>query len=106
MFTLKMDAPIGLPPRRMFKNANWKRVWIAIAQQSGLVPRAMADDEIEWHATRLTSAVESAIVAHVPVARPCSYAKRWWTRDLSYLRREYTGHRDRARAARASRAER
>ena len=46
------------------------------------------------------SAVLEAIQALTPKARPSPYAKRWWTTDLTQLRRIYTYWRNRARTER------
>jgi hypothetical protein len=48
------------------------------------------------------AAVLEAVHALTPRARPSPYAKRWWTQDLTQLRRIYTHWRNRARAARRS----
>lgn len=45
-------------------------------------------------------AVQEAIFALTPKAKPCPYAKRWWTQDLTKFRRVYTYWRYRARAQR------
>ena len=46
------------------------------------------------------SAVLEAVHALTPKARPSPYAKRWWTTDLTQLRRIYTCWRNRARSER------
>ncbi|KYK54123.1 hypothetical protein DCS_06080 [Drechmeria coniospora] len=70
------------PQRLMLKNAPW----IAIAT------RTQAD-----HLMRL---VTKALQDLTPRAQPPSYAKRWWTKDLTRLRRTYTYRRNQARAQR------
>ena len=86
--------------RHLFKKADWTRIPATVADEIGQVPRTIADDEIDNHATRLASAVEAAIRLHVPLAKPSPYAKRWWTHDLTQQRNDYTHWRSRARAAR------
>lgn len=49
---------------------------------------------------RLMEAVLGAIHALVPRAKPSPYAKRWWTTDLTRLRKTYTYWRNLARAQR------
>ena len=44
--------------------------------------------------------VLEAIYALTPIAKPSPYAKRWWTTDLTNLRRAYTYQRNQARAYR------
>ena len=46
------------------------------------------------------AAVLEAVHALTPKAKPSPYTKRWWTTDLTQLRRIYTYWRNRARAAR------
>ena len=46
------------------------------------------------------SAVLEAVHALTPKARPSPHAKRWWTTDLTQLRRIYTCWRNRARSER------
>jgi hypothetical protein len=41
--------------------------------------------------------VLEAIYTLTPKAKPSPYAKRWWTKDLTKLRRVYTHFRNRAR---------
>jgi hypothetical protein len=48
-------------------------------------------------------AVTEAVEALTPKAKPSPYAKRWWTTDLTNLRRTYTHWRNRARTKRRNR---
>jgi hypothetical protein len=41
--------------------------------------------------------VQEAVGALTPKAKPSPYAKRWWTKDLTHLRRTYTHWRNKAR---------
>ena len=45
-------------------------------------------------------ATEDAIRQHCPKAKPSAYGKRWWTPDLTALRRNYTWTRNLARSRR------
>jgi hypothetical protein len=44
--------------------------------------------------------VTDAVEALTPKAEPSPYAKRWWTKDLTHLRRIYNYHRNQARTLR------
>ena len=46
------------------------------------------------------AAVTEAVVELTPKAKPSPYAKRWWTTDLTQLRRTYTYWRNQARSRR------
>ena len=41
--------------------------------------------------------VAEAVGRHCPKSRPSTYAKRWWTKDLTAMRKDYTSQRNRAR---------
>ena len=49
------------------------------------------------------SIVTEAMDKHVPKAKPSPYAKRWWTEDLSVLRKSYTRLRNQIRRRRRNR---
>ena len=49
---------------------------------------------------RLMAVVQEMVVTLTPKAKPSTYAKKWWTRDLTQLRRIYTHWRNRARTCR------
>ena len=99
-FALQMDTLIPQSRRRLFKNADWKRIRAMVVDEIGHPRRIIKDHEIDDRATRLASAVAAAIHLHVPLAAPSPYAKRWWSHDLTHLRNDYTHWRNRARAAR------
>lgn len=52
---------------------------------------------VQLQTDRLMGAVLSAVEELTPKAKPSPYAKRWWTKDLTHLRRIYTYCRNRAR---------
>ncbi|KAJ6437917.1 reverse transcriptase [Purpureocillium lavendulum] len=84
-------------PRLMFKNAPWNLIITRV--EEGL-------RELSWTAgvqaqtDQLMRVVVSAIDDLTPQAEPTPYAKRWWTRDLTQLRRSYTFWRNQARTQR------
>lgn len=74
-----------------------------IAREVGvLLDRAEAPplSDIDKHAKWLEDAVRQITDALVPTARKSPYAKRWWTADLSSLRKRYRWTRNKARASR------
>jgi len=54
------------------------------------------DEAAQWLQDKATEALEG----HCPRARPPPYVKRWWTPDLTNMRREFTSLRNRARRLR------
>ncbi len=90
--------------RLLFKNAPWKDI---NARITASLDAASADGTVQQATDRLMAAVSEAVHALTPRARPSHHAKRWWTQDLTQLRRIYTYWRNRARAERrAGRAKR
>ena len=41
----------------------------------------------ETHITKLDAAIKAMIKEQVPLTRACPYAKRWWTKDLTRLKK-------------------
>ncbi len=94
------DIPVPVPrhqERPLLKNAPWKAIRTRIANTPGATP---LDGTVQQRTDRLMSAVSEAVHALTPKARPSPYAKRWWTTDLTELRRIYTHWRNRARTER------
>ena len=83
--------------RLLLKNAPWKEINDRIAAALETTP---TEGTVQQKTDRLMSAVLEAVRALTPKAKPSPYAKRWWTSDLTQLRRIYTYWRNRARASR------
>jgi hypothetical protein len=73
--------------RLLFKNAPWNDIRMRIA--ASLRP-APVGGSVQQQTDRLMTAVLEEVHALTPKARPSPYAKRWWTKDLTQLRRVYT----------------
>ena len=88
-----------LKARRAFKTANWKRIRSAVHADvaAGMVT---SDKDIDTYADTLTDTVTRALDKYIPLRKPSPHSKRWWTRDLTVSRENYTWWRNRARAAR------
>jgi ribonuclease HI/exonuclease III len=83
--------------RLLLKNAPWKEINARIARTLGTT---VSDGTVQQMTDRLMETVQEAIQALTPKARPTPYTKRWWTTDLTQLRRIYTYWRNRARGER------
>ena len=83
--------------RLLLKNAPWKAINDRIAKALSVTPPAGTTQQ---RTDRLMAVVLEAVHALTPRARASPYAKRWWTQDLTQLRRIYTHWRNQARAAR------
>ncbi|KAL9568917.1 hypothetical protein ACKAV7_006982 [Fusarium commune] len=84
-------------PRLLFKNAPWKAIRERVKEKLSPLPW---DGDVQTQTDRLMDVVLDAIHDLVPRAKPSPYAKRWWTTDLTKLRRTYTFWRNLARARR------
>ena len=87
----------GTGDRRLFKNAPWTAIRAMVGEELQRLPWG---GDVQAQTDRLMGAVLGAIDKLVPVAKPSPYAKRWWTTDLTKLRRAYTYWRNQARAQR------
>lgn len=82
-------------PRLLFKNAPWNATRERTEAKLSLFPW---DGDVQTQTDRLMDVVVDTINSLVPRAKPSPYAKRWWTTDLTKLRRAYTFWRNLARA--------
>jgi hypothetical protein len=73
--------------RLLFKNAPWKAIRESIAV--ALQDRPL-DGNVQRQTDRLMQVVLQAVNTLTPNARPSLYAQRWWTQDLTELRKVYT----------------
>jgi hypothetical protein len=80
--------------RLLFKNAPWNDIRARITAALHVV---LVGGSVQQQADGLMTAVLEAVHALTPKAKPSPYAKRWWTADLTQLRRVYTYWRNQAR---------
>jgi hypothetical protein len=92
------EVPEPIPQERLLlKNAPWKKISARVAAGLEGIP---TEGTVQQRTDRLMSAVLEAVHALTPKAKPSAYAKRWWTTDLTQLRRIHTYWRSRARTER------
>ncbi|GKU08808.1 unnamed protein product, partial [Fusarium langsethiae] len=84
-------------PILLFKNAPWNAIRERVKKKLSPLPWGGG---AQTQNDRLMDVVLDAIHNLVPRAKPSPYAKRWWTADLTKLRRAYTFWRNLARARR------
>jgi hypothetical protein len=94
---------VGTPrPRKAFRSAPWESIRARIAERMRAAPHGGSTQD---QADTLMEIVREAVDSLTPEAKPAPYEKRWWTADLTRLRRQYTRCRNRARAQRRAGAE-
>jgi len=84
-------------PRLLFKNAPWNLIRARVDEGLQPLPKAV---DVQTQADQLMGVVSEAIHDLTPQAQPSPYAKRWWSGDLTRLRRAHTFWRNQARAQR------
>ncbi|CAM1503401.1 Fc.00g081770.m01.CDS01 [Cosmosporella sp. VM-42] len=99
---IRTEFDLGVPERRtgerrLFKNAPWTAIRERVEEKLRWLPW---DGDVQAQKDVLMGVVLEAIDTLVPPAKPSPYAKRWWTTDLTRLRRAYTYWRNQARSQR------
>ena len=95
-----ISVPTPKPQERLLlRNAPWKKINARITKTLDARP---FEGTVQVKTDVLMSAVLEAVHSLTPKARPSPYAKRWWTTDLTQLRRIYTHWKNRARSERRS----
>ena len=95
-FDLAMPDRI-VTERLSFKNAPWTTIRTRVKKNLRELPWTVG---VQEQTDQLMRVVLEAIHDLTPRAQPVPYAKRWWTKDLTGLRRVYTFWRNQARAQR------
>ena len=85
--------------RLLFRNAPWKKICDVITAKLAMIP---VRSDVQEQTNQLMSVVSETVHMLTPRAKPTPYAKRWWTSDLTRLRKEYTQRRNRARNLRGT----
>ena len=85
-------------PRLLFKRAPWDRIRTAVAAE--VAELGDSAEDLDAYTERFVAVVMRAIERYTPRSRPSPYTKRWWSADLTQLRRDYTYWRNRARSHR------
>ena len=74
-----------------YRDTDWekfnKTLKTHLAKLSPVQP-LVTDDEFQTSARDITKAIQSTIEETIPRSRPNPHSKRWWTKDLTIMRRE------------------
>jgi hypothetical protein len=84
--------------RYLLQKADRKAIRSRIKQH--LASNPFPTEDLEAMQGYIQGVTQTAIDHHCPKAKPSKYAKRWWSNDLTSLRKEYTGTRNLARSRR------
>ena len=88
------------PPRPLFREAPWADINRELKDLETEVLDITSRSELKSTVERLTNRVSQTVRLLVPIARPSSYSKRWWTPELTALRDTYTRSRNRCTQSR------
>lgn len=75
-------------PRYLFKDAPWTKICEYIQDQVYKI--SAIPEMLDLYSHQIVNVLTEAIQKFVPIAKRSVYTKRWWTKDLSRLRMEYT----------------
>lgn len=89
-------------PRKIWKKAKWSQInaTLSLTLQSRPNPDQPGDVDSYWD--YLQEILLPTLNKYVPEARPSPHQKRWWTENLTQLRKDYSYWRNRASAIRRS----
>ena len=87
-----------LRSRLLVRHAPWPRIQDAVRQGLTTLPRDIRN--LDQFTDDFLQVVTSAVETYTPRTRPSLYTQRWWTADLTRLRRDYTYWRNQARSHR------
>lgn len=89
-----LDAPITRNekiPTRNFRATDWKEFTdhlVATLSNSPEPKRLDSIEEFQAALDTVSTSIKSAIEAHVPMTKPLPHTKRWWTQELSDMRKK------------------
>ena len=96
------DIPLAAsspPPRRNFREVDWQEFDSVLRTQlaeRGLPERIHTVEDFDLYLATLSAAISAAVEAEVPLTKPTPFTRRWWSKELSAMRR------DKQRAGQAS----
>ena len=73
------------PPKKLWKQADTELIKAAVEKDLPPTGEIRNHEDLENAVNQLTRAIQNAIRAHVPLARPSKWAKAFWARDCSEL---------------------
>ena len=85
-------------PRYLLQKADWKAIRDEIGQH--LINNPFPTEDLKAMQKYIQETTQTAIDRHCPKAKPSKYAKRWWSSELTSMRKEYTRARNLARSRR------
>ena len=85
--------------RRSYNMADWEDIRTTAQERIGPPPCIASTSDLDNAAQRLENQVQELLQEKIPPPKAFPYAKRWWSRELTNLRREYNHWRNQWTAA-------
>lgn len=81
-----------MEPRRNWREVDWEVFNEHLRKTLEPHPPTplASEEEFQQAAQRLTNAITDAMETTVPFSKPCPHSKRWWTKELTNLRKQVT----------------
>ncbi|KAG2127090.1 hypothetical protein DEU56DRAFT_688743, partial [Suillus clintonianus] len=89
---LELEIPrVDVEPVSNFKEVDWEAFNKLLETELAKLPPVqplVTNDEFQRAARDLTNTIQRVIIEKVPRSRPNPHSKRWWSRELTLMRRE------------------
>ncbi|KFY95020.1 hypothetical protein V500_02979, partial [Pseudogymnoascus sp. VKM F-4518 (FW-2643)] len=72
-----------------FNNADWEEIREALRDRLGPAPIPLNVAGLDQAASNLEATIQQILQETIPAAKPLPYSNRWWTQDLTQLRKRY-----------------
>ena len=83
-----------MEPRLLWKSAPWEKICVKIIKEISKGKISAPALDLDLFLGQIQQVVSEAVNELVLVAKPCLYAKRWWTEDLTELRKNFIATRN------------
>jgi hypothetical protein len=82
------------PQRRSYNMADWDSIRQTLQVQLGPAPVVTNTDDLDKATQGLESQIQNLLQEMIPPPKAFPYAKRWWSKELTQLRKEYNYRRN------------
>ncbi|EEB87363.1 hypothetical protein MPER_15299 [Moniliophthora perniciosa FA553] len=85
--------------RRNFHDVSWDKFKIALEENLGKIPAPQVTESAEAlneAVQQLTEAIQATIATNVPLIKPSRHSRRWWSEELSALKKTHSKLRSQA----------
>ncbi|KAF8835400.1 hypothetical protein BDN67DRAFT_913096 [Paxillus ammoniavirescens] len=89
---IKLETPRSEAKKtRNYRDVNWKKfqsmLKAKLSTQNTSIP-ITSNDEFQQTAKTLTDTILETIETHISTSHPCPHSKRWWSRELSDMKKD------------------